>query len=33
LSIQFVGKHLSEALLCQVGYAYEQTREWQHPNV
>lgn len=33
LSIQFVGKHLSEALLCQVGYAYEQTREWKHPDV
>jgi amidase len=33
LSIQFVGKHLSEALLCQVGYAYEQTREWKHPEI
>ena len=33
LSIQFVGKHLSETMLCQVGYAYEQTREWQHPQI
>ena len=33
LSIQFVGKHLSEALLCQVGHAYEQTREWIHPEI
>lgn len=33
LSVQFVGKHLSEPLLCQVGYAYEQTREALYPNV
>lgn len=33
LSLQFVGKDLSEALLCQVGYAYEQTRESIHPQV
>ena len=28
LSLQFVGHHLDEALLCQVGYAYEQATEW-----
>ncbi|MDA0747064.1 MAG: amidase [bacterium] len=28
LSLQFVGKHLSEPLLCQVGHAYEQATEW-----
>jgi len=28
LSIQFVGKHLSEPLLCQVGHAYESATEW-----
>jgi amidase len=33
LSIQFVGKHLSEPLLCQVGHAYEQTTEPIHPQV
>ena len=35
LSIQWVGKHLSEPLLCQVGHAYEGSTEWhnQHPNV
>ncbi|RKU25683.1 Asp-tRNA(Asn)/Glu-tRNA(Gln) amidotransferase GatCAB subunit A [Candidatus Poribacteria bacterium] len=35
LSIQFVGKHLSEPLLCQVGFAYEQSTEWHnlHPNI
>ena len=35
LSLQFVGKHLSEPLLCQVGHAYEQATEWhkKHPNV
>ncbi len=33
LSIQFVGKHLSEPLLCQVGHAYESATEWHqlHP--
>ena len=35
LSLQFVGKHLSEPLLCQVGHAYEEATEWhnKHPNV
>ena len=35
LSIQFVGKHLSEPLLCRVGHAYEQATPWQalHPPV
>ena len=28
LSLQFVGKHLTEALLCQVGHAYEQATDW-----
>ena len=28
LSIQFVGKHLAEPMLCQVGQAYEQATEW-----
>lgn len=28
LSIQFVGHHLSEQLLCQVGYAYEGVTDW-----
>lgn len=34
LSLQIVGKHLSEPLLCQVGHAYEQATEWHtmHPN-
>ena len=31
LSIQFVGKHLSEPVLCQVGYAYE--RAMSLPNL
>ncbi len=33
LSLQFVGKHLAERLLCRVGYAYEQATEWHsmHP--
>ena len=30
LSLQFVGKHLSEPLLCRVGYAYEQATEWHN---
>jgi len=32
-SVQFVGKHLSEAQLCQIGHAYEQETAWhqQHP--
>jgi amidase len=35
LSLQFVGKHLSEPLLCQVGHAYETATEWHklHPPV
>ncbi|MDE0089095.1 MAG: amidase [Candidatus Poribacteria bacterium] len=35
LSIQFVGKHLSEPLLCQVGHAYESATSWHnmHPNI
>jgi len=35
LSIQFVGKHLAEPLLCQVGHAYEQATPWHtlHPDV
>jgi Asp-tRNA(Asn)/Glu-tRNA(Gln) amidotransferase A subunit family amidase len=28
LSLQFVGKHLGEPLLCRIGYAYEQATEW-----
>ena len=35
LSIQWVGKHLSEPLLCRIGHAYEGATEWhnRHPNV
>ena len=35
LSIQFVGKHLTEPLLCRVGHAYEQATPWSdlHPDV
>ena len=35
LSLQLVGKHLSEPLLCQVGHSYEQAAEWHtlHPTV
>ena len=35
LSIQFVGKHLSEPLLCQVGHAYEKATPWHnlHPDI
>jgi len=34
LSIQFVGRHLSEPLLCQVGFAFENATEWHklHPD-
>ena len=28
LSIQFVGKHLSEPLLCRVGHTFEQNTQW-----
>ncbi len=33
LSLQFVGKHLQEPLLCRIGHAYEQATEWHdlHP--
>ena len=35
LSIQVVGKHLSEPLLCRVGLAFEGATDWKrlHPNV
>ncbi len=35
LSIQFIGKHLTEPLLCQVGHAYETATSWHnlHPDV
>ncbi|MXY99622.1 amidase [Candidatus Poribacteria bacterium] len=35
LSIQFVGKHLTEPLLCRVGHAYETATLWRdlHPDV
>ena len=35
LSLQFVGKHLGEALLCRLGHAYEQATQWHNlrPNV
>jgi amidase len=35
LSLQLVGRHLSEPLLCQVGHAYEAATEWHtmHPEV
>jgi len=35
LSLQFVGKHLGEALLCRLGNAYEQATQWHNlrPNV
>ncbi len=35
LSIQFVGKHLTEPLLCQVGHGYEKATPWHdlHPDV
>ena len=35
LSIQWVGKHLSEPLLCQIGHAYEGATDWhnRHPNI
>jgi len=34
-SIQFTGRHLSEAMLCRVAYAYEQATSWhtRHPAV
>ena len=35
LSVQFVGRSLSEATLCRIGYAYEQVTEWhtRHPDL
>jgi amidase len=35
LSIQFVGKHLSEPLLCRIGHAFETATPWHrlHPEV
>jgi len=35
LSLQFVGKHLDEPLLCRLGHAYEQATPWHRlrPNV
>ena len=35
LSLQFVGKHLQEPLLCRIGHTYEQATEWNdlHPPV
>ena len=28
LSLQFVGKHLQEPLLCRIGHTYEQVTDW-----
>ena len=35
LTIQFVGRHLSEPLLCRVGHTFEQTTDWGEfrPNI
>jgi amidase len=35
LSLQLVGKHLDESLLCRIGHAYEQATEWHdlHPPI
>lgn len=35
LSLQFVGKHLAEPLLCRLGHAYEQATPWhtRHPSI
>jgi amidase len=30
LSIQFVGKHLSEQLLCRIGHTFEQNTPWHN---
>ena len=34
-SIQFVGRRLSEPVLCRIAHAYEQATSWhdRHPNV
>ncbi len=35
LSLQFVGKHLGEPLLCRMGHAFESATTWhsRHPDV
>lgn len=35
LSVQFVGRHLDEALLCRIGHVFQQATDWhhQHPNL
>ncbi len=35
LSIQFVGQHLSEPLLCRIGYTFEENTQWHNlrPNI
>jgi amidase len=35
LSVQFVGRRLSEAMLCRIGHAYEQATAWhrEHPPI
>ena len=35
LSLQLVGKHLEEWLICRIGHAYEQATEWHdlHPPI
>jgi Asp-tRNA(Asn)/Glu-tRNA(Gln) amidotransferase A subunit family amidase len=35
LSVQFVGRRLSESVLCRIGHAYEQATPWHlhHPAV
>jgi amidase len=35
LSVQFVGRRLSESVLCRIGHAYEQATPWhlKHPVV
>lgn len=30
LSLQFVGKHLSEPMLCRIGHTFEQNTEWHN---
>lgn len=35
LSVQFVGRRLSESVLCRIGHAYEQAEQWhlKHPAI
>jgi amidase len=35
LSVQFVGRRLSESVLCRMGHAYERATQWhlKHPAV